>query len=107
MKEQPTRHPKVVALRTTSLACPSQWEGVLEDGQVVYARYRHGGLSVGLGDDIREAICNGKSDQALYAASVGDGLDGFMDFEELKVHLSELLEFPTDLIIESEWPPNP
>ena len=37
------------------------------------------------------------SDQALYADDIGDGLDGFMDFEELKAQLCGLLEFPTDL----------
>ena len=41
---------------------------------------------------------------ALYADYIGDGLDGFMDFEELKVHLYGLLEFPTDLVVENEWP---
>ncbi|MGV1049105.1 MAG: hypothetical protein ACOYD4_11345 [Solirubrobacterales bacterium] len=98
--------PEVVALRKTSLACPSQWEGVLDDGRAVYARYRHGGLSVGLGDEVQDAIGNGMSDRALYSDYVGDGLDGFMDVEELKVHLHGLLEFPADLIVENERPPS-
>ena len=96
--------PKVVALRKTCLACPSQWEGTLEDGRVVYARYRHGALSVGVGDDIDEAIRNGMSDHALYADYVGDGLDGFMDFDELKTNLHGLLEFPPKLVIDDERP---
>lgn len=100
--EHPSGLPKLVALRRTSLACPSQWEGTLADGRVVYARYRHGELSVGLGDDITEAVRNGMSDRALCADYVGDGLDGFMDFEELKVHLHGLLEFPADLTVENE-----
>ena len=98
--------PKVVALRKTSLACPSQWEGVLDDGRAVYVRYRHGGLSVGLGDEIQEAVSNGISDRALYRDYVGDSLDGFMDVDELKVHLHGLLEFPADLIVENERPPS-
>jgi hypothetical protein len=80
--EQPDGRPKVVALEKTSLACPSQWEGTLEDGRVIYARYRHGALSVGIGDDIDEAVHNGWTNEALYADYVGDGFDGFMDFEE-------------------------
>lgn len=40
--EQSHGLPKVVALKKTSIACPSQWEGTLEDGRAVYARYRHG-----------------------------------------------------------------
>ncbi len=93
------RPPKLTALKQTCIACPSQWEGTLEDGRVVYARYRHGELSVGVGDDIDEAVRNGTSDQALYADSTGDGLDGFMDFDELKVYLHGHLEFPTDLVV--------
>jgi hypothetical protein len=86
--------PKVVALTETSLACPSQWEGTLEDGRVVYARYRHGRLSVGVGEDIDRAVRNGRSDQALFADGVGDGLDGFMGFDELKAHLHGAIGVP-------------
>lgn len=98
------RAARVVALRKTCLACPSQWEGTLGDGRVVYARYRHGALSVGVGDDIDQAIRNGMSDHALYADYVGDGFDGFMDFEELRDHLHGLLEFPPKLVVENERP---
>ena len=97
--------PKVTALKKTSTACPSQWEGTFKDGRAVYARYRHGELSVGVGDDIEEAVRNSTSDRALYADYVGDGLDGFMDLEELKVHLHGLLEFPADLVVENERAP--
>jgi len=104
--EQPNGRPRVLALKKTSLACPSQWEGALEDGRVLYARYRWGELSVGVGADIDEAVRCGMSEQAFYAECVGEGLDGFMDFEELKVHLHGLLEFPPDLIVENERPPS-
>ena len=94
--------PKLLALTKTCIACPSQWEGTLEDDRTIYARYRYGELSVGVGNDINEAVRNGMSDQALYADYVGDGLDGFMDVQELKVHLHGLLEFPADLIVEHD-----
>jgi hypothetical protein len=96
--------PKVVALRKTSVACPSQWEGTLEDGRAVYARYRYGSLSVGVGHDVNHAVRSGSTDRALYAGCVGAGLDGFMDFEELKIHLHGILVFPADLVVENEWP---
>lgn len=102
--EQPDGQPKVVALRKTCIACPSQWEGALDDGRVIYIRYRHGTLSVGTGDDIAAAVRNGSSNDALHAECVGDGLDGFMDFGELKAHLHGLLEFPTDLLVEDDDP---
>lgn len=104
--EHPNGLPKVVTLRKTCLACPSQWEGRLGDGRTIYARYRGGVLSVGVGNDIDEAIDKGRSDQALYADCVGDGLDGFMDFDELRTHLFGLLEFPADLVVENEREPD-
>ena len=99
---QPGRRLKVIALKSTSIACPSQWEGTLEDGRAIYARYRHGALSVGVGDDIGEAVRNSGSDNALFTDYVGDGLDGFMDLEELERHLFALLEFPAELAVEDE-----
>jgi hypothetical protein len=98
---------KVESLRKTCTACPSQWEGALEDGRAVYARFRHGHLGVGVGDDIEEAVDNSKSDRALYRDEIGDGLGGFMDFEELKVLLRGRLEFPADLVVENERLPPP
>ena len=94
--------PTVVALTKTCLACPSQWDGVLEDGRAIYARYRHGALSVGIGDDPEEAVRNSWTERALYADYVGDGFDGFMNFDELKIHLHGLLEFSMDLVVENE-----
>lgn len=92
----------VTALKKTSIACPSQWEGTLQDGRAIYARYRHGALSVGVGDDTAEAVRNSASDQAFFTDYLGDGLDGFMDLEELKCHLHALLEFPAELVVENE-----
>lgn len=93
---------KVTALKRTCIACPSQWEGTLEDGRAVYARYRYGELSIGVGDDIDEAVRNASSDVALCAEEVGDGLDGFMSFEELKAKLCGVLAFPAGLVVENE-----
>jgi len=93
---------KVIALKSTSIACPSQWEGNLEDGRAIYVRYRHGALSIGVGGDIGEAVRNSSSNHALFSEYVGDGLDGFMDLEELKRHLYALLEFPAELVVEDQ-----
>lgn len=34
--------PVVTSLKKTCTACPSQWDGTLDDGRVLYARYRWG-----------------------------------------------------------------
>jgi hypothetical protein len=99
---QPDGAPVVVALKQTCPACPAQWEGTLEDGRSLYARYRGGGLSVGVGDGIKEAVRNSRPEEALYFEHVGDCLDGFMDFAELRTHLYGLLDFPEELVVEGE-----
>ena len=86
--------PVVTSLKKTCTACPSQWDGTLDDGRVLYARYRWGELSVGLGRQIDDAVDNGRSEDPLFCEHVGNGLDGFMSFEELQAHLCGLLDFP-------------
>ena len=101
----PSGLPVVTSLKKTCTACPSQWEGELEDGRMLYVRYRWGELSAGVGEDIGAAVKNGRS-EALYFEHVGDGLDGWMTFEELKGHLQGLLEFPSGLEAETEHEPS-
>ena len=97
--------PVVVALEQTCSACPAQWEGKLEDGRALYARYRGGLLRVGIGEDVKAAHTNSFPKTALYCEHIGDGLDGSMTFKELKGHLQGLLEFPSGLVVEGkrEW----
>lgn len=99
--------PVITSMRKTCTACPSQWEGTLDDHRAIYARYRWGELSVGLGERIEDAVRKSGSDEALLREYVGDGFDGFMDFEELRTHLHGLLEFPADLTVENEREPFP
>ena len=78
---------KVVKLEKTCRACPAQWEGKLEDGRMIYIRYRWGRLSIrvskGAKSDIREAIRG----EEILGIEHGDDLDGTMDFQTL-VNLS-------------------
>lgn len=101
--EQPDGLPKVVDLERTTWACPTQWEGTLEDGRMLYARCRHGKLSVGLGDGIDAAVTNAMSKDAFYFDHVEDAP---MDFAELRAHLFGLLEFPVGLKAEDQQEPS-
>jgi hypothetical protein len=102
----PSGLPALTSLKKTCSACPSQWEGELEDGRALYARYRGGLLRVGIGEDVDDAHTNSFPKAALYCEHVGDGLDGWMTFEELKGHLLGLLEFPSGLEAETEHEPS-
>lgn len=49
---------KLLRLKKTCEACPSQWEGELEDGRFIYIRFRWGNLGFGIGETIKDAIKN-------------------------------------------------
>jgi hypothetical protein len=101
--QQPDGLPKLVTLKRTTWACPTQWEGKLGDGRTLYARCRHGELSVGIGAGIDAAIANGMSKDAFYFDYVEDAA---MSFEELRAHLHGLLELPAGLEAEDQREPN-
>ena len=67
----------VTELEMTCSACPSQWEGRLEDGRFLYARYRWGYLSVTVADTLDLAIRG--DGEILASKDIGGGLDGVMD----------------------------
>jgi hypothetical protein len=89
--------PRIVALKRTTWACPTQWVATLADGRTVYARSRHGEFSVGVGDDLDDAVLKSSGPEALYCEYVEDSP---MGFRELRAHLYGLLEFPADLSVE-------
>lgn len=92
--EQPDELPKIVTLKRTTWACPTQWVATLDDGRTVYARSRNGEFSVGVGDDLDDAIDKSSGPEALYFEYVEDGP---MGFDELRAHLYGLLKFPEGL----------
>lgn len=101
--EQPGGLPQLVALKRTTWACPTQWEGELEDGRTLYARCRHGELSVGIGAGLDAAVANGMSKDALCRDLVEEAP---MSFEELREHLYGLLELPEGLEAEGQGEPS-
>lgn len=70
-------------LSQTSLSCPSQWEGWLDDGRPLYIRYRWARLSVRFGPP------GGTIDDAVSAApwfdeTIGnDAMAGLIGIEEV------------------------
>jgi hypothetical protein len=73
------------------MACPSTWEGTTHDGSEFYARYRHGRLQVEL---------NGVG---VFTRNIGDGLDGYISYDELKRYIRHLAVLPdSDADLEAE-----
>ncbi len=61
----------IVELQQTCYACPSQWEGKLQDGTELYVRYRFGTLRVDL------------DGETVAHAHIGDAMDGAMSISEM------------------------
>jgi hypothetical protein len=75
---------KVISLIQTCSACPSQWEGKLEDGRMIYIRYRWGGLAIQISsqptDDVYDAVAGDYLFKKYYH---GGGLDGYITLPEV------------------------
>ena len=72
---------KLIWLTQTCEACPSQWEGELEDSGLVYIRYRYGNLTVEV------------DGESILDFSFGGGMDGVMDLETLITHTNHILDY--------------
>jgi hypothetical protein len=56
MPDQSATALRVKAFQRTCIACPSQWEGQLEDGRWFYARYRWSSFCFGVGATLQLAL---------------------------------------------------
>ena len=92
-----TRRMRPLIVKACEQTCkwvPAQWEGVTTDGCPIYARYRHGYLSVRVGradQPIEDAI---RSDQEVVGLVIGDELDGFMTYQDLRRHTKAVITWP-------------
>jgi len=75
----------VSVITKTCNACPSQWEGVTDDGREVYVRYRFGFLYIKVGD---ERVFERLLDE--------DRWEGMLDYDELKVATVGIFDWPMD-----------
>lgn len=68
---------RVVELVNTCHACPSQWDGKLDDNRVLYVRFRYGWFSADL------------DGHTVFESALGDGLDGHISEQDMKDLLSK------------------
>jgi len=80
---------KILGLKQTSDACPSQWEFRTDEDRPSYVRYRWGWLSVCCGPPggtMREAA---RGTQVV-GVRLGNGLDGVIAWEVVVRHIQDL-----------------
>jgi hypothetical protein len=79
----PVNWKAVKTMTRTCCACPSQWEGRLEDGRMVYVRYRWGYLSVCVSPKPTTDVMDAVGGEEVFGTEHGEGLDGGMDNDEM------------------------
>ena len=84
---------KVKTIEQTCYACPSQWEIKLEDGRMVYVRYRWGYLSARLSPNKTDDIMDAVSGKEIFGKTIGDKLDGYISESRLRTLLKDILEW--------------
>lgn len=87
---------KVKTITQTCYACPSQWEGVLENGDTFYIRYRWGYLSLDI-----------PFDTTVFSKQLGDNLHGILHKHQLIFALLEQLDFSTAVWSDIDWEQHP
>jgi len=76
---------KIEDLKKTCDACPSQWEGYLEDGRQVYIRYRWSRLSVRISHEPTDEEFAAVRGEEIYADTLDEGgWAGYLEDNELR-----------------------
>ena len=81
---------KILNLTKTCWMCPSQWEGTLEDGKMVYIRYRWGHLTITTSKEPSNDIQDAVDGEMLLELQVGDDFCGNMENEDMLSYLKDI-----------------
>lgn len=74
---------KIVKLQKTCPYCPSQWDAWTDEGYPIYIKYRWGHLQVRKGL-FGKSVANAIFGYSIVDKQVGEPMDGYMEFKELK-----------------------
>jgi hypothetical protein len=84
---------RVISLHYECHLCPMVLAGKTDTGATIYARYRWGHLTVRI--DPREAPPFGGAAGAwIFAAQIGDDLEGWITYDRLREVTKGLIEWP-------------
>lgn len=79
---------KIVDITQTCGACPAQWEGKLDDGRMIYVRYRWGHLSARVSPKSTDEVMEAVDGRSIVDECVGDGLDGVIEWDRVVPYLT-------------------
>lgn len=86
--------PIVKTLERTCEACPSQWQGHLEDGRMFYIRYRWGNFNAYLSKEPTEKVVDAIQGEILVSIdNYGDNFDGYIEEQDMIKIMESKLNF--------------
>ena len=88
---------KIKELKRTCIACPTQYEGILDNGHSIYIRYRWGKLSIRISYGKSSNVNDAVKGHEVFTATLGGSLDGVLDDDELLRVCSNVIEFPKEI----------
>lgn len=74
---------KVKELTKTCGGYPSQWEGKLKDGRMIYIRYRWGCLEVSISENPTNDVSDAVEGKSIFQKYIGGNYDGVMEDSKL------------------------
>ena len=77
--------------------CPTIISGKTIEGWTIYARYRWGLLSVRIDPRDPAPFCGAAGVWIMAKQIDPEGLDGWMEYDEIKQHTSEMVTWPDEL----------
>ena len=88
---------KVKNIKNTCGACPSQWEGNLDDGRMIYIRYRWGYLSIRVSNNPSNDVYDAVDGEEVFGKQVDEGgWAGVISYEAVKQLTKGIIEFPNE-----------
>lgn len=85
---------KVVSLKQTCSACPTQYEGKLDDGRMIYVRYRWGYLSIRVSPAPTNNVMDAVEGEEVFGKGMGGDYDGFTLYKEIIEATFLFIEWP-------------
>lgn len=80
---------EVISLQCKHPQCPAIYEGKLEDGRMIYVRYRWGYFSIRVSDTATNNANEAMTGEEVYGEAIGGDFDGAMDESEVLDYLKK------------------
>ncbi len=85
----------ICELKQTCSACPSQWKAILDDGRMLYFRYRWGWLRIEVSEKQTDDVMDAVGGKEVFSCKIGDDLDGSLDQAVMEKLTSHIIQYPS------------